>query len=381
MHAHGLGPNEGLIGQQGSRASLTTPALVIDLDALERNIAKLAARAKADGLALRPHAKTHKCAEIAKLQVEAGAQGVCAATLREAETLVAGGIPGVLITSPTVGGAKLARLSALNARADGLMAVLDNPDNLAALDRAAGEAGKALGVLVDVDVGMGRTGAREPETVVALARAAADAETLTFRGVQGYSGMVQHIETYAEREKVYGAQLDHLENVAAALSEAGLAPEIISGGGTGSYGIDAGRGLFTEHQSGSYLFMDVQYNAVELLPGGEMPWETALLIQNRVISNNRADFVTTDGGFKCFATDGPFPEIVAGAPMGAQYTYFGDEFGRIVFAHAADHMELGAVVELASPHCDPTVNLHDFYHCVRGDTLVAIWPVAGRGVL
>jgi D-serine deaminase-like pyridoxal phosphate-dependent protein len=232
-----------------------------------------------------------------------------------------------------------------------------------------------------VDVGMGRTGVREAVRIVDLARAADRAQGLVYRGIQGYSGGVQHITAFAERSATYGRQLDQLKAIVDALGAEGLAPELITGGGTGTYFIDAGRSLFTEHQAGSYIFMDVQYNEVELTETGGMPYETALRVHCSVISNNASGFVTTDGGFKCFATDGPFPQIIGGAPAGATYKFFGDEFGRVDFARPGQTLELGALVELATPHCDPTVNLHDYYHCVRGEELVHIWPIAGRGVL
>lgn len=381
-----LGPNQGLIGQPGSRRRLTTPALVLDVDLLERNLATLADQARGDGLHLRPHAKTHKCVEIARLQIGAGALGVCAATLREAEVLVAGGLAGVLITSPVVGQAKIARLAQLNRRADGLMVVLDDLVNLVDLVDAAARAGKKLDVLVDVDVGMGRTGVHSAQKVIDLARAADRAEVLGYKGIQGYSGSVQHIAAFAQRTAAYGRQLDHLSAVVDGLRAQDLAPEIVTGGGTGTYFIDRQRNLFSEHQAGSYIFMDVQYNAVqltegELTEGGGAPFATALFVHCSVISNKAVGLVTTDGGLKCFATDGPVPEIVGGAPEGAVYRFFGDEFGRVDFAASGQTLALGAVVVLATPHCDPTVNLHDYYHCVRGEELIDIWPIAGRGVL
>ena len=231
--SHDLGPNQALIGQPASRCRLTTPALVLDLDLLERNLATMVEQAGAAGLALRSHAKTHKCTEIAGLQIAAGALGVCAATLLEAEILVAGGITGVLITSPVIGEAKIQRLIDLNLRAEGLMVVLDNLINLADLVDAAAGPGKPLEVLVDVDVGMGRTGVREAVRIVDLARAADRAQGLVYRGIQGYSGGVQHITAFAERSATYGRQLDQLKAIVDALGAEGLAPELITGGGTG----------------------------------------------------------------------------------------------------------------------------------------------------
>jgi D-serine deaminase-like pyridoxal phosphate-dependent protein len=223
------------------------------------------------------------------------------------------------------------------------------------------------------------------EAAVALARQAAGTPHLVYRGVQAYSGRVQHIETYADRAEEYGRQLDELQLILERLAREDLAAEIVTGGGTGTHGIDRTRGVFTEHQAGSYIFMDVQYNAVELLRGAAPPFETALTIRCTVVSANARGFVTVNGGFKCFATDGPPPVIApggfGGAPEGARFEYFGDEHGRILFAHPDDRLEIGDQIELVTPHCDPTVNLHDWVHGVRGDTLEAIWPIDARGVL
>ncbi len=376
-----LGPNAGLIGRKGSRDDLATPAILLDLDVFERNMQTLARLCAEAGLALRPHGKTHKCSKIAALQVENGACGICCATVHEAEAMVRAGIPGVLITSPVIGEIKIARLLALARTAPDLMVVVDHPANARDLDAAAGAAGVGLSVLVDVDIGMARTGVASAEDAVALAGQVAAAANLSYCGIQAYSGRVQHIEAFDERAATYGAQLARLEAVRRALVEAGLPPAIVSGGGTGTFAIDRARKLFTEHQAGSYIFMDVEYNQVELFPDGERPFATGLFVLTTVVSANAAGFVTVDGGYKCFATDGPEPQIWSGAPDGAVYKYFGDEHGRIVFAHPDDRLEVGAKVALVTPHCDPTINLHDYYHCLRGQTLADIWPIDARGAL
>lgn len=377
----GLGPNAGLVGEPGGLARITTPALVLRLDRFERNLARMGAFLKASGLSIRPHSKTHKCSEIARRQIAAGALGVCCATLREAEAMAAAGIDGVLITSPVVGAAKIERLARLNAEADGLMVVADHPDNVREIAEAARQMGNALTVLVDVDVGMQRTGVASIAAAVELARLIDQSEGLAFGGIQGYSGMVQHIEDYGDRAASYGVHLDRLAATAAALKKAGLAPPIVTGGGTGTIAIDAARRLVNEHQAGSYVFMDVEYNLVEIVEGQNVaPFATALTMRNTVVSANAGGFVTIDGGFKCFATDGPFPELCHGAPDGAAYSYFGDEHGRIEFADGGT-LPVGAQVELVTPHCDPTVNLHDFIHAVRGDVIEEIWRIDARGVL
>ena len=376
-----LGPNEHLIGLAGSRQRMATPALIIDVDTLQQNITGLAATFAAGGLSLRPHAKTHKSAIIAQRQIAAGALGVCCATLREAEAIADQGVRGVLITSPVVGAEKISRLVALNDRADGLMAVCDNQANAEDLAVEMTRTQKPLGLIVDIDVGMQRTGIADIDAAVALAQFIDAAPGLAFRGLQGYSGRVQHIEAYAERADAYETQMNFLASAVDRLHREGLAPEIVTGGGTGTHAIDAARGLLTEHQAGSYIFMDVEYNAVELVAGAAPPFETALFVQCSVVSNNHDGFVTIDGGFKCFATDGPKPEVADAALPGASYHRFGDEHGKINLGDGTPKPALGSPVTLVTPHCDPTVNLHGYFHCVRGDVLEGIWPIDGRGVL
>ena len=376
-----LGLNAAQIGQDRPNQRLATPILALDLAALERNIARMQEGVSAAGMALRPHAKTHKSPQIAALQIAAGALGNCCASLREADVMITAGIPGVLITSPMVGPVKLARLCELLSHAEGLMVVCDHGDNAGELDEAARRADRVLDVLVDVDVGLSRTGVSSPDRALALARQIDAAAHLAFKGLQGYSGAIQHIEDYGARAATYGAQMDVLEQVRDNLAGAGLAPHIVSGGGTGSSELDRKRGLLTELQAGSYVFMDVDYNKVEIFENERTPFESALTVLTSVVSNNADGFVTIDGGLKCFATDGPLPEIVDGAPEGAAYGYFGDEHGRVSFADAGQSLPLGHQVRLVVPHCDPTVNLHNYYHCFRDGVLSEIWPVAARGVL
>jgi 3-hydroxy-D-aspartate aldolase len=375
-----LGPNERLIGKPGSRALLDTPALLIDRDALERNIVAMAMHARAVGVNLRPHAKTHKSARIADMQVAAGALGICCATLGEAEVMVAAGLPGVHITSPQVTDSKIARLVALHAQPhDGLSVVVDHPDNLAALARAARQAGKPLDVLVDFAAGHGRTGCADEAALAALVRAAVAADGIVFRGIQSYSGNLQHIPSRDERRSRALAQLDRLRGMVARLRDGGIEVPIVSGAGTGTFDLDPAARVFTELQVGSYVFMDVDY--LRALKDGRNtpPFETALFVAAAVVSANAPGYVTTDGGLKCFATDGPEPDVARGAPPGSRYEFFGDEHGKLVLAAGAPRPALGTVIECVTPHCDPTVNLHDFYHVVSGDTLLDIWPVDARG--
>ncbi len=376
----GLGPNEKFIGIPGSRNLLDTPALLVERGALLRNIAAMAAHARAAGVALRPHAKTHKSLAVARRQIEAGALGICCATLGEAEIMVSGGVPGIHITSPQVTDAKIARLVALNAAAQqGLSVVVDHPANLMALDDAARAQGKKLDVLVDFEAGQGRTGAADEASLGALVRGALAAEGVSFRGIQSYSGNLQHVPVRAERRARALAQLERLRAMLANLRAAGIAVPIVTGGGTGTFDLDPAGRTFTELQVGSYVFMDVQYRDALADGRNAPPFETALLVQTAVVSVNAPGYVTTDAGLKCFATDGPLPEVLLGAPRGSRYEFFGDEHGKLVLPPGAAKPVLGARIECMVPHCDPTVNLHDFYHVVDGDTLVEIWPIEARG--
>jgi 3-hydroxy-D-aspartate aldolase len=366
-----------LIGQQGSRKALNTPVLVLDREALERNIAAMAAFARQRGLALRPHAKTHKSVEIARLQMEAGAVGVCCAKLGEAEALAEGGIGAILITSPVVTPQAIERLMALNERIADLRVVADHPDNVDALAAAAKSARKTLAVLVDIDPGIRRTGVPSPEAAIALASRIAAAPSLRFAGVQFYCGVQQHIAAYAERRAAIEDRTAYLRTVLDALRDAGFPLEVVTGGGTGTHRIDADLGVLNELQAGSYVFMDRQYNECDLGGDGAKPFETSLFVDARVISANHASMATIDAGFKALSTDGGAPTVVEGAPATAMFVFMGDEHGALI---APDHgFKLGDLVTLQVPHCDPTANLYDAYHIVRDGALIDIWPIAARG--
>jgi D-serine deaminase-like pyridoxal phosphate-dependent protein len=370
--------NEELIGVPGGRWKLQTPALVIDLDALERNIARMAEHARRAKVALRPHAKTHKSAEIAKRQIAAGALGVCCAKLGEAEALAEGGVDSILLTSPVVTDAGIGRLMALNRRIGELIAVCDDEEVAARLDAAAGAAGKPLRLFVDIDPGMGRTGVR-PERARALIARVARSPNLAYAGLQCYAGHVQHMESPNQRRDASLAALKELKALSETLAGEGLAPKALSGGGTGTFDIDPDAQILSELQVGSYVFMDRQYNDVWTKPGDRPPFETALFVETTVISASRDGLATTDAGLKSFATDDGVPTIASGAPEGAAYFFFGDEQGGVIYAPGSGPLKRGDVLSCVVPHCDPTVNLYDRYHAVRGDVLEAIWPVDGRG--
>ena len=372
LHAH-------LIGQQGSRAALNTPVLVLDVAVLDRNIATMAALARARGVALRPHAKTHKSVDIARRQIAAGAIGQCCAKIGEAEVLADGGIEGLLVTSPVAAPQAIARLAALAARSPGLMATVDHPAVVAAIGHALEGADATLQVVIDIDPGIHRTGVASPEAAVALAAAIAAQPRLTYRGVQFYCGAQQHIEDYATRRAAIEERTDYLRSVIAALSDAGFAPALVTGGGTGTHRIDLDLGVFTELQVGSYVFMDRQYLDCDLTGDGVAPYEVSLTVDARVVSANHDALVTIDAGFKALSTDGGAAEVRRGAPSEAKVIFMGDEHAALVAPGIGGSLRPGDAVTLVVPHCDPTVNLYDTYHIVADETLVAFWPVSARG--
>jgi len=376
------GPNARLIGKPGSLLELTTPALVLDLEAFERNIRAYQHQVNLYGLQARPHAKSHKCAEIARRQIAAGAVGVCTASLHEAEALVRHGINNILITSPLIGAGKLDRVLQLLDHDVSVAVVVDDQESAASMAAAAHQSGHVLDVLIDVDLGMGRTGVSNIESALQLVNAVCDAEGISYRGIQAYSGSVQHIEDFAARDRIYTGQLRFLSGLIAALDKRGLKPATVSGGGTGTLALDCREDILTEHQAGSYIFMDVEYDAVTLRANDDdARFATSLFLHSTVISKNVPGTATIDAGLKSFATDGPLPRVSNGAPVGTTYAFFGDEHGRLTFPTPTHSLPLGSIVAFVTPHCDPTVNLHDYLHIVRNDTIVDIWQIVGRGVL
>jgi 3-hydroxy-D-aspartate aldolase len=377
--AKGFGPNAKFIGVKGARGWLSTPGLLLDLDALDRNIAAMASRVSARGVALRPHSKGAKSIAIARRQMAAGASGICCATLGEAEVMASGGLGDLLITTAVVTDTMIDRLIALDRQTDGLMVVVDNPGNVDFLARAAQQAGRVLGVLVDFEVGQGRTGATSIDAAVALARRARASAHLAYRGVQAYYGHLQHVAEYDERERAARAQTARVSELISRLEAETLSPAIVSGGGTGTFDIDLAGGVYNELQPGSYPFMDLEYLDIPLLAERPAPFAPALIVQASVVSANRVGFAIVNGGYKSFATEGGPPKVAFPRLAAAKYRFMGDEHGGVEYDPSGGSLAVGDLVEFIPPHCDPTINLYDRYHCVRGDTLVDIWPVDARG--
>ncbi|HEX3699996.1 MAG TPA: alanine racemase [Phenylobacterium sp.] len=363
-----------LIGQPGSRAQIPTPAAVLDLDAFERNLAKMAGRAAAAGLALRPHAKSHKCAALARRQLAAGAVGICCAKLAEAEAMAAAGVGSILVTSPIAGALNAERAARLADELADFRIVVDHVDGVAELAAAATG---PIQVLIDVDVGLGRTGVASPEQAAEVARAILAQSALSLIGVQGYGGNWQHMEGANARAAAVAEGMKRLSAAADAIRAAGGTVEVLTGGGTGTFTADAAQGVLTEVQPGSYAFMDKQYrDALKADPDGA--FEQSLVIAASVISANHPQWVTLDAGLKAFATDGPVPAPVTPRFARCAYRYFGDEHGLLMRPEGPPVVR-GERVDLVVPHIDPTLDKYDVIHVVQGDVLVDILPIEARG--
>ena len=377
-----LGPNTPLIGIEGGSAKLSTPVLTLNLASAERNIQAMMNHCQSTDQTLRPHGKSHKCSAIAQRQIEAGAVGICCATIREAEIMVDNGVSGVLITSPVTTAAKISRLIALEQRTKNLIAVVDNALTVTAIEAGCDQAGHSepLALLVDFDIGLHRTGTKNISMARELARRISNSARLRFMGVQAYAGHLQHIQNFDKRLNEMASEAERVQQLIFGLRADGLDPNIVTGGGTGTADIDHRFDVFTELQAGSYVFTDVQYNAVQLNPESTQLFEPSLMVQASVVSTSHDSHAVIDAGFKSFATDGPTPEIFAGAPTGSEYKFMGDEHGAIVYPTGVnDRLKVGDMVSCIVPHCDPTVNLYDHYHCVQGNRLVDILPIDARG--
>jgi len=356
--------------------ALPTPALLLHRPAFERNLARMSDHLRSAGKGLRPHTKTHKCPLIARAQLSAGAVGVCAAKVSEAVALAQGGVDRILLTSPVVDAARAALIAELATQVQ-LDVVVDSPRGLAVLAGAANPAGR-LGVLLDVDVEMGRTGLRGLDAQLALAARVADTPGLAFVGVQHYAGHLMHLAAFNERRQRSLAAWAELDALFDGLAARGLEPAVVTGGGTGTYDIDVEVAALTDLQAGSYIFMDEEYSRIEAPDGPTLEhFEVALTVAATVISQPRAGMATVDAGFKAFASDSvdPVPRDVADT----RYRFAGDEHGVLIPPQGSQQPLLGSVQQFVTPHCDPTVNLYDGYWVHDGERVSEWWPVSARG--
>lgn len=368
-----------LLDEPLSVDAVPTPALLVDRPAMERNLRRMADYLKQTRCRLRPHAKMHKTPLIARRQLELGAVGICCAKVSEAEVMRAAGIEQILITSPVASVDKMARVVALAATSADVRIVVDDAEGARRLDGLARAAGIRLQVVVDLDPRMGRTGIAPGQPALELVRLIARCSHLHFTGLQQYAGHLMHIEDAAERARK-ARETAALGLETRALVEAdGHDVSVFTGGGTGTFDVDSSIAGITDIQAGSYVFMDEEYGRIGQ---GKRPrfdyFEPALFVLLTAISRPRSGAITVDGGYKSFASDSVAP--VAHDLPGLRYHFAGDEHGVLQLLDDAPKIELGDRIRMVTPHCDPTINLHDWMVLLEEDGLVhELWPVAARG--
>lgn len=360
-------------------ADIQTPALVLDLDALERNVKKMGDYAKAHGMRHRAHGKMHKSVDVLKLQMElGGAAGVCCQKVSEAEVFVRGGIKDVLVSNQVRDPAKIDRLAGLPKHGAQITVCVDDVANIAELSEAAQKHGTELGIFVEIDCGAGRCGVTTTEAVVEIVKAVEAAPNLTYKGIQAYQGAMQHMDSYADRKAKIDAAVAQVGDAVAALKALGIETGLVSGGGTGSYYFESNSGLYNELQCGSYAFMDADYGRIldedgKRIDAGE--WENAFFILTSVMSHAKADKAICDAGLKAQSVDSGLPFIFGRDDV--EYIKCSDEHG--VISDPKGALKVGDKLRLVPGHCDPTANVHDWYVGVRNGKVETVWPVSARG--
>ena len=357
-------------------SAVDTPALVLDLDAFERNLARMSAALRGRNVRLRPHAKSHKCPEIALRQIALGAVGICCQKLSEAAVFVAAGVGDVLITNQVVGEAKLRRLLEL-ARVARIGVLVDHASQVRSLALAAQQQAVTLDVYVEVDVGAKRCGVAPGEQALHLAQQVAASPPLHFAGLHCYHGAAQHLREPQDRAAAIARAVAAAQMTRDAIEACGIAVECITGAGTGSFVHERDSGVFNEIQPGSYIFMDRDYGDNQWAEG-DVKFEQALFVRTTVMSRVTDAFAVVDAGLKASSVDSGMPDVWQRPRL--HYLKASDEHG-VVSTMAGDELALGEVLMLVPGHCDPTVNLYDELICVRGNRVEAIWPIAARGAL
>lgn len=360
-----------------SLAEVDTPCLILELDAFERNLNQLQQSLAGRTIKLRPHAKSHKCPQIALRQIALGAVGVCCQKVSEAEAMVDGGVKDVLIANEVVGAPKLRRLMILAARAR-VAVCADDAGNVAALDAAARAAGIQLDVLVEINVGANRCGVEPGAPALALAQAIVACGNLHFAGLQAYHGSAQHFRQAQQRRAATESAVEKVKDTTSLLGQAGIACERVTGAGTGTYLFEAGSSVYHELQPGSYIFMDVDYAKNEWTESGFPRFEHSLFVWTTVMSRTGDQQAIVDAGLKASSIDSGMPRV-ADAP-GVEFIKASDEHG-VLQLNGAPGFAVGDKLKLIPGHCDPTVNLYDQFVCMRNGRVEAIWPITARGAL
>lgn len=360
-------------------ADIQTPALVLDLDALECNIKKMGDYAAAHGMRHRVHGKMHKSVDVAKLQERlGGAVGVCCQKVSEAEVFVRGGIKDVLVSNQVRDAAKIDRLAQLPTLGSRIIVCVDDLANVAELSAAAQKHGTQLEVFIEIDCGAGRCGVTTTDAVVEIAKAVVAADGLKFTGIQAYQGAMQHMDSYEDRKAKLDVAIAQVKDAVAGLKAEGIECELVSGGGTGSYYFESNSGVYNELQCGSYAFMDADYGRIldkdgKRIDQGE--WENAFFILTQVMSHAKADKAIVDAGLKAQSVDSGLPVIFGRDDV--EYVKCSDEHG--VVADPDGKLAVGDKLRLVPGHCDPTANVHDWYVGVRNGKVETLWPVSARG--
>jgi 3-hydroxy-D-aspartate aldolase len=355
---------------------IATPALIVDLDAFERNVETLRKFIETNGVRLRAHAKTHKSADIARYQIEkGGACGVCCQKVSEAQALIAAGIRDVLVSNQVIDKRQIEHLAEM-ARDARVIVCVDDAGNVDALAAAAQAADTTIECLVEIDVGAGRCGVAWGAPVTALAGKIAQTRGLKFSGLQAYQGSAQHKRTEAERKDLIDVAIDQVRKTVTMLEAEGLPCDIVGGAGSGSYELETASGIYNELQCGSYIFMDADYGRV--LDGDGQPksdFENALFILTSVMSKTKPGITICDAGLKVQSVDSGQPIMFERDDL--EFLKCSDEHG--VIADPNNSLQLGDKLKLVPGHCDPTCNVHDYYVGVRGDVVECMWPVTARG--
>jgi D-serine deaminase-like pyridoxal phosphate-dependent protein len=355
-----------------------TPALLVELDAFERNLRRMAERTAGTPLKLRPHAKTHKCPVIALKQMALGAVGVCCQKVGEAEAMVLGGVPDVYVSNEIVGASKVKRLAAL-ARQARISTCVDDPSQIAALDAAARDFDVTLAVLVEVNMGGDRCGVEPGEPALRLAEAVAKTKQLRFTGLQAYHGSAQHLRTLAERTAAIQQAAERAGTTRALIEANGIACPIVTGAGTGTFPLEIASGVYDELQPGSYVFMDADYARNADDGNSTRQFEHSLFVWATVMSRPTDNRAIVDAGLKAVSVDSGMP-LLHGYDE-AEYVRASDEHGKLDIKRPTNRLRIGDKVRLVPGHCDPTVNLYDWYVGVRDGRVEAIWPISARGAL
>jgi D-serine deaminase-like pyridoxal phosphate-dependent protein len=363
-----------------NKSDFDTPCLILDMDILERNLEKMQSTVSRAGKNIRPHAKTHKCSALARKQMEAGAIGICAAKVSEAEVLVKEGLENILITGPVVTPGKIAILLNLLTIDPSLMVVVDHPDNVYLLDMELRARNMNMNVLLDVDVGLHRTGVR-PADALTLAEKIISSPNLRLQGIQAYAGQVQHIRSYDQRKISSHQCLQEAVDIFRQLQSSVPNCSIFSASGTGTFDIDLAIPEISELQVGSYVCMDAEYLEIESKENSSRfeSFYPALRLLTTVISANHDNFVTVDAGLKSLYRDGGKPQVIIPEKAGLQYEWFGDEYGLITCSDKSKLPTIGTVLELVTSHCDPTINLFDRYFLTQEENVIGTWEIDLRG--